>query len=90
MWRLLENLFMATDTEEKKAAARRPVAKPEDETKSQSAGEQTVTTVEVFPLRSYQDEGEIKRRGGPGYSVPKRHADQLILAGLAADKNPKA
>ncbi|OQR30263.1 hypothetical protein BWR59_17030 [Pseudomonas sp. Bc-h] len=81
---------MATDTEEKKAAARRAVAKPEDEPMSRSGGEQAVTTVEVFPLRSYQDDGEIKRRGGPGYSVPKRHADQLILAGLATDKNPKA
>lgn len=80
---------MATDTEDKKAAARRAVAKSEDEAKSESSAQPSGSTVEVFPLRSYQDEGEIKRRGGPGYSVPKRHADQLILAGLATDKKPK-
>jgi hypothetical protein len=80
---------MATDTEDKKAAARRAVAKSEDEAKSESGAQSSGSTLEVFPLRSYQDEGEIKRRGGPGYSVPKRHADQLILAGLATDKKPK-
>ncbi|UQY33589.1 hypothetical protein K8U54_17970 [Pseudomonas fulva] len=45
-------------------------------------------TVEVWPLRSYQDAGEIKRRGGPGYSVPKRHSDALITRGLATDEQP--
>ena len=45
-------------------------------------------TVEVWPLRSYQDAGEIKRRGGKSYSVPKRHADALIARGLATDEQP--
>lgn len=45
-------------------------------------------TVEVWPLRSYQDAGEIKRRGGPSYSVSKRHADALIARGLATDEQP--
>ncbi len=45
-------------------------------------------TVEVWPLRSYQDAGEIKRRGGESYSVPKRHADALIARGLATDEHP--
>lgn len=45
-------------------------------------------TVEIWPLRSYQDAGEIKRRGGPSYSVSKRHADALIARGLATDEQP--
>jgi len=45
-------------------------------------------TVEVWPLRSYQDAGEIKRRGGKSYSVSKRHADALIARGLATDEQP--
>ncbi|KAB0549804.1 hypothetical protein F7R01_00850 [Pseudomonas argentinensis] len=45
-------------------------------------------TVEIWPLRSYQDAGEIKRRGGKSYSVPKRHADALIARGLATDEQP--
>lgn len=45
-------------------------------------------TVEIWPLRSYEDAGEIKRRGGPSYSVPKRHADALITRGLATDEEP--
>lgn len=45
-------------------------------------------TVEIWPLRSYQDGGEIKRRGGPSYSVTKRHADALIARGLATDEQP--
>lgn len=45
-------------------------------------------TVEVWPLRSYQDAGEIKRRGGASYSVSKRHADALIARGLATDEQP--
>lgn len=45
-------------------------------------------TVDIWPLRSYQDAGEIKRRGGPSYSVSKRHADALIARGLATDEEP--
>jgi len=35
------------------------------------------TKVEVFPLRSFMDEGELRRRGGPSYQVPKLHAEEL-------------
>lgn len=34
-------------------------------------------TVEVYPLRSFMDEGELRRRGGPSYQVPKLHAEEL-------------
>lgn len=33
--------------------------------------------VEVYPLRSFMDEGELRRRGGPSYRVPKLHAEEL-------------
>lgn len=46
--------------------------------------------VDIFPLRTYQDAGELKRRGGPSYRAPRLHAKQLIAAGLATDKKPKA
>ncbi len=39
--------------------------------------------VEVFPLRTYQDAGELRRRGGQGYLVDKRHAAALVQRGLA-------
>lgn len=45
--------------------------------------------VEVWPVRTYQDAGEIKRRGGASYSVPKRHADALMARGLATNVEPK-
>lgn len=45
--------------------------------------------VEIWPLRSYQDAGEIKRRGGSSYTAPKRHADALIARGLASAEKPK-
>ncbi|WP_312669717.1 hypothetical protein [Stutzerimonas nitrititolerans] len=44
--------------------------------------------VEIWPLRSYQDAGEIKRRGSKSYTVPKRHADALIARGLASAEKP--
>lgn len=40
--------------------------------------------VEVFPLRTYQDSGELRRRGGKGYMVDKRHADALVQRNLAS------
>jgi len=40
--------------------------------------------VEVYPRRTYHDEGELRRRGGKGYVVSKRHADALVLRGLAS------
>jgi len=81
---------MATNTEDKQKAPRQSAAKPETEVQADPSSKDGANTVEIFPLRSYQDQDEIKRRGGPGYSVSKRHADQLIQAGLATDKNPKA
>ncbi|WP_038413170.1 hypothetical protein [Pseudomonas cremoricolorata] len=38
----------------------------------------------IYPLRSYMDEGELRRRSGAGYSVPRRHAEQLVQKGLAS------
>lgn len=41
-------------------------------------------TVQVYPLRSYMDEGELRRRGGQAYSVPRRHAEELVQRKLAS------
>lgn len=38
----------------------------------------------IYPLRSYMDEGELRRRGGPAYSVPRRHAEELVQRKLAS------
>ncbi|KTC35867.1 hypothetical protein AO269_27285 [Pseudomonas putida] len=35
------------------------------------------TKVKVYPLRSFMDEGELRRRGGPSYQVPRLHAEEL-------------
>lgn len=64
----------ADDTEAKAGAADKPTPNPQ--------------TVDIWPMRTYQDAGEIKRRGGPSYSVTKRHADALIARGLATDQEP--
>lgn len=64
----------ADDTETKADAADKPAPNPQ--------------TVDIWPMRTYQDAGEIKRRGGPSYSVTKRHADALIARGLATDQEP--
>lgn len=45
--------------------------------------------VEVFPLRTYQDAGELRRRGGKGYLVDKRHAVALVQRGLATLEDPE-
>lgn len=45
--------------------------------------------VEVFPLRTYQDAGELRRRGGKGYLVDKRHAVALVQRGLATIEDPE-
>lgn len=52
--------------------------------------EKNASEVTVHPLRSYMDGGEIKKRGGPGYSVPKRHADALIAQGVASANKPES
>lgn len=41
-------------------------------------------TLEVYPLRSYIDDGELRRRGGPAYTVPRRHAEELVQRNLAS------
>jgi hypothetical protein len=40
--------------------------------------------VQIYPLRSYMDEGELRRRGGPAYAVPRRHAEELVRRKLAS------
>ncbi|WP_176240892.1 hypothetical protein [Pseudomonas sp. B5(2017)] len=40
--------------------------------------------LKIYPLRSYMDEGELRRRGGPAYSVPRRHAEELVQRKLAS------
>lgn len=65
-------------------------AGPAEQAEAERAGKANPNpqTVEIWPLRSYQDAGEIKRRGGKSYSVSKRHADALIARGLATDEQP--
>jgi len=56
----------------------------------QSAGEGEVAanpnpaTLQIYPMRSYMDEGELRRRGGPAYRVPRRHAEELVERKLAS------
>lgn len=51
--------------------------------------EKNTSEVTIYPLRSYMDGGEIKRRGGPGYTVARRHADVMVAQGLAATEKPR-
>lgn len=46
--------------------------------------------VTVWPLRTYQDAGELKRRAGPSYTAPRRHAEALFQRGLVSLEEPKA
>lgn len=40
-------------------------------------------TVMVRPVATYTEEdGSLKRRGGPAYAVPRRHAADLAMNGL--------
>ena len=41
-------------------------------------------TLQIYPMRSYMDEGELRRRGGPAYSVARRHAEELMERKLAS------
>ncbi len=45
--------------------------------------------VDVYPLRTYHDAGELRRRNGPAYRVPRRHADELERRKLASRKKPQ-
>ncbi|WP_434771267.1 hypothetical protein [Pseudomonas entomophila] len=40
--------------------------------------------VKVYPLRSFMDEGELRRRHGPGYLVPRLHAEDLERRNLVS------
>ncbi|MFR0673162.1 hypothetical protein ACLUUI_05765 [Enterobacterales bacterium AW_CKDN230030176-1A_HGKHYDSX7] len=55
-----------------------------DESTSSASVELNPATVEVYPLRSFMDEGELRRRHGPGYLVPRRHAEELELRKLVS------
>lgn len=54
------------------------------ESSSSASVELNPTQVEVYPLRSFMDEGELRRRGGPSYLVPRRHAEDLELRKLVS------
>ncbi|WP_449432347.1 hypothetical protein [Pseudomonas putida] len=41
-------------------------------------------TLHIYPMRTYMDEGELRRRGGPAYSVPRRYAEELVERKLAS------
>lgn len=43
-----------------------------------------MTEVQIKPLRSYQDGGQIRNARSPAYVVPLRHAKQLEARGLCA------
>ncbi len=43
-----------------------------------------MTDVQIKPLRSYQDGGQIRTARSPAYAVPLRHAKQLEARGLCA------
>lgn len=42
------------------------------------------SAVEIYPLRSYMDADELRRRGGPSYTVPRRHGEDLVQRKLAS------
>ena len=65
------------------AGATAHVAGP-DELASSAPVEVNPAQVNVYPLRSFMDEGELRRRGGPSYLVPRRHAEELELRKLVS------
>lgn len=50
----------------------------------QGAANPNPATLQIYPLRSYMDEGELRRRGGPAYTVARRHAEDLVQRKLAS------
>lgn len=59
------------------------------DTDGPAAGEEAAVSrnpvnLQIYPVRSYMDEGELRRRGGPAYTVPRRHAEELVRRNLAA------
>lgn len=55
-----------------------------DETTSSASVELNPAKVHVYPLRSFMDEGELRRRGGPSYLVPRLHAEDLERRNLVS------
>ncbi|KTS98337.1 hypothetical protein [Pseudomonas parafulva] len=51
---------------------------------SSAPGEVNTAQVKVYPLRSFMDEGELRRRGGPSYLVPRLHAEDLERRNLVS------
>jgi hypothetical protein len=58
----------------------------EDESaeEDQSEANPNPATLQIYPMRSYMDEGELRRRGGSAYTVPRRHAEELVQRNLAS------
>lgn len=46
-------------------------------------------SITIWPLRSYLDQGEVRRAGGRGYRATRHYANQLIALGLATDSEPQ-
>ncbi|MBF8660859.1 hypothetical protein [Pseudomonas putida] len=55
-----------------------------DELTSSAPEEVNTAQVKVYPLRSFMDEGELRRRGGPSYLVPRLHAEDLERRNLVS------
>lgn len=72
-----EDASLAASSLADSSAGAEPLA-PEDQAKPNPA------TLQIYPLRSYMDEGELRRRGGPAYTVPRRHAEELVQRNLAS------
>lgn len=51
---------------------------------TQPAGNPNAPTIQIYPMRSYMDADELRRRGGPSYSVPRRHGEDLVQRKLAS------
>lgn len=68
-------------------------AKPEKAKATKARPAETAknsSDIEIYPIRTYLDAGGLKRRAGPSYTVPRRHAEALIARGLASTEKPKA
>lgn len=63
------------------SAAESPLPGEED---AGSALELNPLRIEVYPLRSFMDDGELRRRGGPSYLVLRQHAEELEQRGLVS------
>jgi len=71
----------AAQTPQTESAAESPSPGEED---AGSALEPNPLRIEVYPLRSFMDDGELRRRGGPSYLVLRQHAEELEQRGLVS------